>query len=383
MSRHTEAPRGGAAAVVIPFRPGRTGSDPPRIGFRHLSPLVLPADGGSGDPRTLAYGAAHLPHHGALVLVCPKLLNLVSHLRAAQFTSERGVHRVAALRHYRHHDELWLHAPSPPRRLEVRIRGHVLECQVEGADGRLSGRRVLVTINRDDHPEQIADWAAHCVLHQGVESILLFDNGSTGYPATALIRVLDGVPGLGGGCVVSAPLPPGPQAAPGDRRAAEALDVGLLNLSRLSFLSRARSVLYCDVDDVPVSLAETLFDEVERSWLGLVTARSLRRVAEPHGARPARHGDHVLSYRPERQAGRKYAVRPASPLGQKPWDLHGAGGRLFGLFARSRGHRFYHCEGIGSAPTGASGLPVTVKEVVADAATLADYHRVGLRNAED
>lgn len=361
-----------------------------------LAPMVLPEAGpwrrealasaaGQGpdfadryDWTTLLYGAAFGPR--GLVAVAPRLLNLTALLRQGRFLSDAGAHPVRRIRRYRRHDEVALGGPPPGAALAFEAGGLRLATPVRRPWA--AGRRVLATISRDNALEWIGDWAAHHVRNQGAEAVLLFDNRSTRYTPPEILQRLRGIAGLQGALVVSAPCRYGPLLRKGARGKAKFLQSGLLNLARLGWLSDARSVLVCDIDEIALSEpgAPTLFEAAERGLLGYATAPALWRGAAPSGRLP-RHGDHLLAWTPERRSKEKWAVVPSGRLGGLGWDVHGLGRYQFNRLCRARGIRFLHCEAL-STDWKRPRLHQRPQGAHPDPATEAALRAAGLRDPE-
>lgn len=84
-----------------------------------------------------------------------------------------------------------------------------------------------------------------------MDAILFFDNDSDRYEPRQIIETLDQIKGLESVRVLSVPLPYGPLGKPGTwAHRAKFLQLGMLNIGRIRFLSMCASVLCCDLDEL-------------------------------------------------------------------------------------------------------------------------------------
>lgn len=123
--------------------------------------------------------------------------------------------------------------------------------QPDGCD-RFTGRNVLVTHQRDNDLAWIAYWVLHHVELYGMDSVLLYDNGSTRYSTEDLERLILLIPGVKEVVVVKWPTPFGPLGFRGNWDSDFGQHIYLRN-SYSRFLKRANCALVCDVDELFVS----------------------------------------------------------------------------------------------------------------------------------
>ena len=247
-----------------------------------------------------------------------------------------------------------------------------------------AGRRCLVTLSRDNDLDWIGDWAAHCARHQGAEALLFLDNASTRYGRAEISARLADIAGLSAATVCTIPSPFGPLGTRAPVNRSLFLQTSLLNICRHAWLRDARTVLHCDIDELPVSDGPTLFEAAEASWLGYATARCPVRFPATGGAAAPRHGDHILRRVPETFTKEKWALRVRGPLGGTIWSTHGVAGYAFNHLARASGSRFYHCHGISTNWKG-NRARAPEGSLVEDHRTRDDFRRCGVpaRSAAD
>ncbi|MEO0831611.1 MAG: hypothetical protein AAFY03_14270, partial [Pseudomonadota bacterium] len=119
-----------------------------------LNPLVLPRHGRltrapfrradaakpgfweKYDTHTLAYDVIHLPAARAVVLVCPKLVNLAAELRKATLRIDGSVVAITRIRRFRRYDEVWLdYSRADPERIEIDFGDFALKASISSQEG--------------------------------------------------------------------------------------------------------------------------------------------------------------------------------------------------------------------------------------------------------
>jgi len=215
-----------------------------------------------------------------------------------------------------------------------------------------AGRRVLFTLSKDNKLRWIQDWIRYHRDNHGADAVLLYDNGSTAYDLNALAQAISVVGGLKASAVVAWPFKYGPLGG-GDRPwDSDFCQSGMLEHARWRFLTRARSVLNCDIDELIVGPG-SIFSAAESSLLGAVTCagRWLYGVRggdfDPPPQESARHRDYYIAEKPKMRFGlipkhpsacrRKWAVVPARCPDRAQWRTH----RFSGWFARNAPSPFY------------------------------------------
>jgi len=113
-------------------------------------------------------------------------------------------------------------------------------------------KRVLFTKSKDNELVWISDWVKYYVETHGVNSVLLYDNGSTAYSLTDLLRALEH-PALDTIVVVDWPFKFGPQGSDLSREIpwdSDFCEYGILEHARWRFLSEAEFVINNDIDEL-------------------------------------------------------------------------------------------------------------------------------------
>lgn len=322
------------------------------------------------DFDTLIYDATYLGD--SVVLVCPKLRNLETVVLGGQFEDQNDrALPVAGVRRYRRHDEVFLTATDRVDRIRLRgSEGLDLTMPVAQQDHRLDGLRVVSTKSFNNELSWISDWATHYVRDQGAQGIVLFDNASTEYESAEVLETLKRVAGLKAALVIDTPLRFGPMGTKAPMGLALFLQCGLLNITRHRFVSKSKSHLHCDIDELAVSDpgAPSLFERAERSFWGYATAPCVWRHAP--GAGIKQHADHVWRTEPETGTKEKWAVVPGGRLRGSVWDCHGVGRYALNGWCKRKDIRFLHCAQIATGWKGGTRARDTqglVKDPLAEA----------------
>jgi hypothetical protein len=120
-----------------------------------------------------------------------------------------------------------------------------------------SGKRCLLAIQRNNHPQWIVDWASFHASAYGINAVLIYDNGSTDYSIEFLETALATVDSLETVAIVPWLFPYGPAAAPTLKGLHDSsyAQIGMLNHARFRFLANAEAVLNLDIDELLVANA--------------------------------------------------------------------------------------------------------------------------------
>jgi hypothetical protein len=123
------------------------------------------------------------------------------------------------------------------------------------------GRRVLVTLSKNNDFRWICDWMRfHRDLHNA-DAALLYDNGSTAYTTASLLEAMQQVSGFKAISVVEWPYKYGPQGIGRGTWDSAFCQDGALEDAHWRFLADAYAVLSCDIDELVLSNAGSVFDQ--------------------------------------------------------------------------------------------------------------------------
>ena len=278
------------------------------------------------DADTLWYDAIQIGDQ--LQLICPKLNNLTSSVRAAKWWIDERPTRLIRIRFYHRYDVIFLRASS--RRVQqVSVVMGLWRGQASVAQPRphlFAGLNTVITTQKNNRLDWIADFLRYYIYHHRLQGAILMDNGSTLYSPQNLyetLRYAGGWQGLKQTLVVAAPFRYGPHV-PGLKNAVyeeQYLQCALLNIVRLRYLSEARAVLNCDIDEMAHTPKTTCFDLSVRSPWGFVVLPVVWRYSHPTDPDPTRQAVHRFrhsTFLPELQSV-KYCIAPKGPTSWLSW----------------------------------------------------------------
>lgn len=318
------------------------------------------------DSTTLIYDAVDIGDQ-RIVLFAPPFFNLTGDLSRTNFFqgSER---RQSDIRHFDRHAQIRLQA-SPG--VGIRAVGPLGDVALTISPNSLDlfrGRRVIFTMSKDNPIEWIVDWVKFNRDVHGADAVLIYDNASTAYDATALSAALRSVPGIERSAVVEWPFKYGPQGANSrDHWDSDFCQLGAWEHARWRFLQDARSVMNSDIDELVLSKSgQSVFEAAEQSLSGFVRYRGrwIVGVNEPGESevtdRLPRHRDFSILMPPSYQfswlRGRrdtnacaaKWTVVPGKCPQRAQWLIHSISSWLPSYLPCSRNFSFSHFREIGS-----------------------------------
>ncbi len=132
------------------------------------------------------------------------------------------------------------------------------------------GKRVLLTLSKNNDPVWICDWMRFHRDLQKADAVLLYDNGSTAYDLKLLLEAMQQVSGFSTVAVVAWPFKYGPQGIGRGTWDSAFCQDGAIEDARWRFLGDAFAVLSCDVDELTVTEGGSVFDLAATSAAGYV-----------------------------------------------------------------------------------------------------------------
>jgi hypothetical protein len=290
------------------------------------------------DHDTLFYDCYRVGAH--VVLQGPPLLNLAAPLLASAPVAQamrRWIGRPRLISRDKR-GELWLRSPHDTLALAGPIGTYTLPIGPD-LSHLYAGRRVLLTLSKDNAPRWIHDWVQFYRAEHAADGVLIYDNGSTAYNAAWLQDHLRAAFPDMVIHVVSWPFKYGPQGgmagavngreAPWD---SDFCQTGSFQHARLRLLRKARSVLNVDIDELVLGPdGASIFAQTEQSRSGFRKfAGSWISSATPHAITPetCRHADFTHRDRAEtRTCPPKWCLVPGrdDPF-RTSWSVH----NLFG-----------------------------------------------------
>lgn len=295
------------------------------------------------DFTTLFFDAFFTDRPGSVLLVGPPFANLSSNLETAIFTANpSGLRCSFRTRMMDRHSQMWLEVPEDMQTIELKSRFGTFElAPAANLSFLFEGKRVLLTLSKNNRLEWIQDWARYNRDIHGADAVLFYDNQSTAYRLEDLAEALAGVSGFDQICIVQWPFKYGPQGIDLLRCwDSDFCQPGAWEHARWMFLQRCRSVLNSDIDElvVPVNDKTTVFDAAEKSWTGLVRFPGVWVIALPSDVcdetkQLIRHNDcrHYVSskqqrkldiLRPKGELNTKWAIVPRRCPHNSQWMAH-------------------------------------------------------------
>lgn len=210
------------------------------------------------DYETLFYDVFY--SRGAIVTVGPPARNLARYIRR-ELRWEDG--RRVSRRVYK---------MDRAERSVILPRGMSLKLRASGSielsndeSSAFAGRRVILTMSKDNPVNWIRDWAEFYVVNHATDAVLLFDNCSSKYSANDIEAALADVEGLKAVGIVEWPFKYGPQGGRGSKWDSDFSQSGMFDVAWNRFLSRAASVINVDIDELALPASGGLHSQVERS----------------------------------------------------------------------------------------------------------------------
>lgn len=287
------------------------------------------------DADTLWYDAIQVGCR--IKLVCPKLNNLASVVRSARWQVDERPARLQRIRFYRFHDVVELQLPlrTHAQMLKIEIGSWLGSANIAQPQPQFfSGLNTVVVMNKNNSLRWIADFLRYHIHHHRLEGMIMMDNNSTFYNLNDLQHILS-LAGLQKHLIISIPFKFG-ALAPKFYKAFSLLNgrvfhpeiylqTALLNSLRLRYLSQARAVLNCDIDELAYTPNTTIFDLAVKSPWGFVPLATVWRYSKSIDYASTRHSGHTLKHFSLAElCHAKWCIAPQAIINRFPlsWDLH-------------------------------------------------------------
>jgi len=316
------------------------------------------------DDDTLAFDAYWDADGRHVRLICPPFLNLEPHIAAMKVVCRPGGGQASVRRRTLDRGcQLLIRAEPGTHTLDVECGLGRFRIAVGANYSPLfAGRRVIITMSKNNRLEWITDWVRFHRDNHGADAVLIYDNDSTAYTSGELLSALSRVAGIERVVVVDWPFKYGPQGTLRGGWESFYSQHGQLEHARHRYLADAMSVVQGDVDELVVT-GESIFRMVERSVFGVLVYPG-RWVLAPRNAAtqdgPIRHRDCdlVLPVRMERRAlmrrldangcASKWSVVPGRCPSYAQWKTHQIG-RWPAAYLPCRGAAYRHFRQINSS----------------------------------
>ena len=278
------------------------------------------------DVDTLWYDTIQVGHR--LQLVCPKLNNLASAVRSARWWIDGKPVHLQHIRFRRDYDIIELKASShKAQKLTIEIdswSGHSNIAQIQSQI--FAGLNTVVMTNKNNKLRWITDFLRFHIHHHRLEAVILMDNDSTLYSIQDLQDAIHQVD-LKTILIVSAPFKYGSYFALNGKlfHVETFLQKALLHITRLRYLSKARAVLNCDIDELAYTPNTTIFDLAIESPLGFVSLSTIWRYSNLIDSDPTCHAAHRFKHIVQAdKCNVKWCLAPQSLMGWSflIWNIH-------------------------------------------------------------
>lgn len=294
----------------------------------------------SYDRTTLWYDAFW--RGGRVSLICPKLFNLLPLIRNACIKLDGCVTPISKVRQYRRYDTIELRSKRNPNQISIEGEGFAVNTPVGQDQSHLfKGLNAHTTLNMNNNLRWISDFGSYMVKAQGLDAMLLFDNGSTDYALEEVGTTLKRT-GLKRIVIVSVPFKYGHRTQQDSSRA-KFLQTAMLNVARLRFLATARAVINSDFDELIWSRGGNVFDLTKKSILGFSIFSGEWRFPDPQHPNQTIHAAHDHKLDKSELCPWKYCIVPQGRLKRLSWDVHRLSGLPFKKILRNTDIGFYHC----------------------------------------
>lgn len=265
----------------------------------------------------------------------PPLLNLEAGLRplSLRAAGRRYARGFTSQERNRLHRHRVLGVPAEVRTLRFHSPlGRFALTIGEDMSGSFSGLRVLITQSRDNPLPWIARWIDHHVVTQGIDAVLIYDNGSRDYSLDDLRALLRSRRGLRRFAVVDWPYPWGPTGGPESIWDSDFGQHGSWEHAWRRLCRDAETLTFGDVDELIVGPAPTVPERALASPVGL--SSYARRSVLNIPARPTRelgrmrdHADYLQFDPSAPLLTSKYTVAPGALAGTDQLLIHRVEGR--------------------------------------------------------
>lgn len=298
---------------------------PPEVGRRDFNvpeAARSAAFAAAYDRETLFYDAFATGR--GVMLVGPSLRNLCPALKAAAIACDGIPSKIRKITSRRRSDEVLLSAPKDPKILSLKMDKFTADLSLSACEeSTFAGLNCSVIFNKNNDPAWIGDFARFHKRHQDLEGLLVVDNGSDAYPLEAIASELD-TAGLTAFRVLSIPAKWGGLAIGSHKNDALFFQTAALNIARMRFLSRARAVLVCDLDELvlPNTRGRNVFDLARRRFWGFTPIRGRNCYPVNGTEERRRHGDHRLRDPKQGLDSTKYCINPRGILRGVGWEIH-------------------------------------------------------------
>jgi hypothetical protein len=281
------------------------------------------------DAHTLFYDVFWSPSGRQIILLGPLGgANLNPMLAKLDFTSSGSVKPLSGNLVLRDRNaQVWLEDCEKIERLtawNIFFGAKELKVQPNHSD-RFAGKRVLVTKSKNNDLAWISDWVKFYRKAHGITGILFYDNASTDYSIDAIEDAIRSAASDIQIEVVAWPFKFGPGGGSDNVWDSDYCEYGILEHARWRYLSKARSVLHVDIDELVVSpQGDSIFAFTERSKDGYtrMSGHWIANVSEVPATQERRHWHYGFLDITAASCPNKWCVIPSRCEFSQQWRTH-------------------------------------------------------------
>ncbi len=229
----------------------------------------------SFDAHSLVYDIFWHKDGEQVLLTCPPPVNLENNWREAKFYALPSKQELAADFFILRSTMTIALSKVPKNTQQIRIifdgEEYIAKVQPNLAD-KFEGAHLMFTMNKNNPLIWIREWASYHQMMHNVDSIVLFDNGSTIYGLKDIEKILASVKGIKNILVTSLPHKYGPH----DPRVimyrfwANFLQLSSFTIMFRRFAPKSFAILNCDIDELVAPIKNSnVFEEAKKSKDGL------------------------------------------------------------------------------------------------------------------
>lgn len=314
------------------------------------------------DYQTLFYDCFSSIDDRSTFLLGPPLFNLRPLLESSTWhkPDDNTTPSVTA-RDMDRHSRVILSSNSPTRSISLQGPiGHFDISVQPSLANMFEGKRVVMTLSKNNRLEWIKDWIRFNRDAHGANAVLFYDNNSTKYDLEGLADAISSLDGIDAACLVSWPFRYGPQGVDELRFwDSDFCQRGMLEHARWLFLQKARSVLNGDVDELIVNKSgRSIFEATEASLTGMTRFWGVWVYGVHGGPESVHEGSHsYASYpyylNPKRASevwhrngfcNSKWCVVPSRCMPKFQWVVHEINGwrGYYSKFSKSTNFIYRH-----------------------------------------
>lgn len=173
-------------------------------------------------------------------------------------------------------------------------------------------RKTVMTMSKNNNLKWIQDWATYYNRCHGVDSVLIYDNGSTDYSLQELLEAIESVSGIEAAVIVDWPFKYGPGGINASTWDSDFCQYSALEHARRRFVRTAAGLISVDIDELVVAEDKrSVFEHLQESKSGalLFQGRWIQNVTSV-ASTPPRFVDFRFYEKDGPPATKKWVIDP-------------------------------------------------------------------------